>query len=147
MMDERAGGMHLAQRPSPYPGTGSRPGRMLRRANVKMSAITALGVALGPGSFTSLRVDWPLRRACAARHIPIIGIPTLDVAAAAVAFFQSVFPATVPWCRQGVAAWLLAGTGPGKPGWLADGLAEVTTADETGREICQPVIVCGENVS
>jgi tRNA threonylcarbamoyladenosine biosynthesis protein TsaB len=29
---------------------------LLRRVDIKMNAVTALGVALGPGSFTSLRV-------------------------------------------------------------------------------------------
>jgi len=33
---------------------------LLRLVGIKMNAVTALGVALGPGSFTSLRVDWRL---------------------------------------------------------------------------------------
>ena len=41
-------------------------------------------MALGPGSFTSLRVGLAFVKGLAlARHLPIIGIPTLDVVAAA----------------------------------------------------------------
>ncbi len=50
-----------------------------------MEAVTALGVALGPGSFTSLRVGLAFVKGLVlARHIPIIGISTLDIVAAAV---------------------------------------------------------------
>src|SRR5512137_702545 len=58
---------------------------LLRRVNIKMKSIAALGVALGPGSFTSLRVGLAFAKGLVlARHIPIIGIPTLDIVAAAV---------------------------------------------------------------
>ena len=53
---------------------------LLSRSGLKMDAIQALGVALGPGSFTSLRVGLAFVKGLAlARHLPIIGIPTLDV--------------------------------------------------------------------
>jgi tRNA threonylcarbamoyladenosine biosynthesis protein TsaB len=49
-----------------------------------MDDVRALGVALGPGSFTSLRVGLSLSKGLAlSRHIPLIGIPTLDIPAAA----------------------------------------------------------------
>ena len=58
---------------------------LLRRTEVKIDKITALGVALGPGSFTSLRVGLAFAKGLVlARHMPVVGIPTLDVVAAAV---------------------------------------------------------------
>jgi tRNA threonylcarbamoyladenosine biosynthesis protein TsaB len=58
---------------------------LLRRVDIKMKAVTALGVALGPGSFTSLRVGLAFVKGLVlARHIPVIGIPTLDIVAAAI---------------------------------------------------------------
>src|SRR5512143_2789157 len=55
---------------------------LLARCGATMNDVNALGVALGPGSFTSLRVGLALVKGLAlARHIPLIGIPTLDMLA------------------------------------------------------------------
>ena len=57
---------------------------LLKRAEVKVSEIEALGVAIGPGSFTSLRVGLAFVKGLAlARKLPVIGIPSLDILAAA----------------------------------------------------------------
>jgi tRNA threonylcarbamoyladenosine biosynthesis protein TsaB len=128
---------------------------LLRRVDIKMSDVTALGVALGPGSFTSLRVGLAFVKGLVlARHIPVIGIPTLDVVAAAVPF-PDPYPADrLPGSgyRRRLAAVVQAGRGrlalgwykAGESGWQADGPATVTTADELAEQIHQPVIVCGE---
>src|SRR5512144_1547629 len=56
---------------------------LLSRSGLTMDNIQALGVALGPGSFTSLRVGLSLVKGLAlARHLPLLGIPTLDIYAA-----------------------------------------------------------------
>ncbi len=45
------------------------------------SALTGLAVTLGPGSFTGLRIGLALAKGLAlAQGIPLVGIPTLDVA-------------------------------------------------------------------
>ena len=115
---------------------------LLTRSGLKMDAIQALGVALGPGSFTSLRVGLAFIKGLAlARHLPIIGVPTLDVVAAA----QVV--RNIP-----LAAVLQAGRGRLALGrykavdesWQADGEPQVTTADELADKIKKPTIVCGE---
>jgi tRNA threonylcarbamoyladenosine biosynthesis protein TsaB len=80
---------------------------LLRRCGLKMEDVRALGVALGPGSFTSLRVGLSLVKGLAlSRHLPLIGIPTLDILAAAQA--PSKLPLAVAF-KQGVAGllWLL----------------------------------------
>ncbi len=115
---------------------------LLRCVDIKADALTALGVALGPGSFTSLRVGLAFVKGLVlARHVPVIGIPTLDIVAAAV-----------PLSGQPLAAVLQAGRGrlalgwykAVESGWQADGPATVTTADELAEKIHTPVIVCGE---
>jgi tRNA threonylcarbamoyladenosine biosynthesis protein TsaB len=58
---------------------------LLRLVDIKIGAVKAIGVALGPGSFTSLRVGLAFAKGLVlARHIPVIGISTLDIVAAAV---------------------------------------------------------------
>ena len=130
---------------------------LLRRVGIKMDAVTALGVALGPGSFTSLRVGLAFVKGLVlARHIPIVGIPTLDVVAAAVPLPQA--PAASPAgpaqadYRKPLAAVVQAGRGrlamgwykAGESEWQADGPVIVTNADELAEIIHKPVIVCGE---
>ena len=52
---------------------------MLRRTNVTMDDLTALVVAIGPGSYTGLRVGLGFAKGLALVHsLPIIGISTLD---------------------------------------------------------------------
>ena len=56
---------------------------LLARCGLTMDDIRAIGVALGPGSFTSLRVGLSLVKGLAlACDLPLIGIPTLDIYAA-----------------------------------------------------------------
>jgi tRNA threonylcarbamoyladenosine biosynthesis protein TsaB len=84
-----------------------------------------------------------------ARHLPIIGIPTLDIVAAAqeVRNASTGLSADTP-----LAAVLQAGRGrlalawyeAGEAGWAAKGTATVTTADELAESIHKPTIVCGE---
>jgi tRNA threonylcarbamoyladenosine biosynthesis protein TsaB len=76
-----------------------------------------------------------------ARHIPVVGIPTLDVVAAAVPFSERRLAAVLQAGRGRLAlGWYKAG----KNGWQVDGPVTVTTADELAEKIRKPVIVCGE---
>jgi len=123
---------------------------LLRRVGIKMDAITALGVALGPGSFTSLRVGLAFVKGLVlARHIPLVGIPTLDVVAAAVPLPD---PSVPQKRRRRLAAVVQAGRGRLARGWyraenrawLPVGPVAVTTVAELAEQILEPVIVCGE---
>ena len=115
---------------------------LLKRVGVKMNAIGALGVALGPGSFTSLRVGLAFVKGLAlACHIPIAGVPTLDIVAAGVPLSDRRMAALVQAGRGRLAlGWYTAG----ETGWQVDGPVMLTTADELAEEIHKPVIVCGE---
>jgi tRNA threonylcarbamoyladenosine biosynthesis protein TsaB len=115
---------------------------LLVRAEVKIDKITALGVALGPGSFTSLRVGLAFAKGLVlARHMPVVGIPTLDVVAVAVPLSDRRLAAIVQAGRGRLAVgWYAAG----EDGWQAEGPATVTTADELAEKIHKPVLVCGE---
>ncbi|MBN2386584.1 MAG: tRNA (adenosine(37)-N6)-threonylcarbamoyltransferase complex dimerization subunit type 1 TsaB [Anaerolineales bacterium] len=115
---------------------------LLARCGLTIDSLQALGVAIGPGSFTSLRVGLALAKGLAlARHLPLVGVPTLDVVARAV-----------PLAGQRLAAVLQAGRGrlalgwyrDGEDGWQADGPVRVTTAEELAARIRRPTIICGE---
>jgi tRNA threonylcarbamoyladenosine biosynthesis protein TsaB len=123
---------------------------LLRHTGTDMKAISALGVALGPGSFTSLRVGLAFAKGLVlARHVPIIGIPTLDIVAAGIPCMDL---STGSRQRRRLAAVVQAGRGrvavgwyeAGETEWQADGPAMTTTVDELAEKIQQPVIVCGE---
>jgi tRNA threonylcarbamoyladenosine biosynthesis protein TsaB len=115
---------------------------LLTRSGLKIDAIQALGVALGPGSFTSLRVGLAFAKGLVlARHLPIIGVPTLDVVAAAQEMRHLPLAAVLQAGRGRLAlAWYEAG----ENGWKSKGPSTVTTADELAEGIRKPTIVCGE---
>ncbi|MBN2258524.1 MAG: tRNA (adenosine(37)-N6)-threonylcarbamoyltransferase complex dimerization subunit type 1 TsaB [Anaerolineaceae bacterium] len=58
---------------------------LLRQSGIKPTDLSALAVAKGPGSFTSLRIGLAFVKGLAlAQSMPVIGIPSLDIVAAAV---------------------------------------------------------------
>ncbi len=115
---------------------------MLKRTGAKMDDVQALGVAIGPGSFTALRVGLAFIKGLAlARRLPIVGIPTLDVLAAAQ-----------PASKLPLAAVLEAGRGRiavgrykfGKREWKSDGDPQVTTVDALADSVDRPTLIAGE---
>ena len=56
--------------------------RAMSDVGLSPEALSAVAVAIGPGSYTGLRVGLSLAKGLAlARRIPILGIPTLDIVA------------------------------------------------------------------
>lgn len=118
---------------------------LLTRGGFSMEEVRALGVALGPGSFTSLRVGLALVKGLAlARHLPLIGIPTLDILAAAQSSSKLPLAAVIQAGRGRLAVgWYKSS----KNGWQARGPARVVTLEALIEEIESPSIVCGELTS
>jgi tRNA threonylcarbamoyladenosine biosynthesis protein TsaB len=119
---------------------------VLQRCAVKASDIQALGVAIGPGSFTSLRIGLSMVKGMAlALRIPVVGVPTLDVLVAAQ-------PVQMEEAPGQLAAILQAGRGrlavvwyeiqDGK--WISRGEPQVTTAEELVLKLNKPTLVVGE---
>ncbi len=116
---------------------------LLKRCKVPSSSLTALGVALGPGSFTSLRIGLAFIKGFALTlHLPVIGIPTLDVVAASITP-QNGYP---------LAAILRAGRSRLAVGWYDSedeiwqprGEVEVMEFETLAGLFKQPALVCGE---
>ena len=115
---------------------------LLARCGLTMEAVQAVGVALGPGSFTSLRVGLAFVKGLAiARHIPLIGIPTLDILANAQ-----------PASKRPLAVAIQAGRGRfalgwykvSKKRWQAQGEARIVTLEALLAELQSPCFLCGE---
>lgn len=115
---------------------------LLTRSGQTMEDVHAVGVALGPGSFTSLRVGLSLAKGLAlSRHIPLIGIPTLDILA--VAQPASKLPLAI-LIQAGRGRYALGWYKNSKKGWQASDPARVVTLKALMDEIKNPSLVCGE---
>jgi tRNA threonylcarbamoyladenosine biosynthesis protein TsaB len=115
---------------------------MMMKSGVKAGQLTALAVALGPGSFTGLRISLALAKGIAyVNHVPIIGVPSLDILAAAQ-----------PLRKEPMAAVLHAGRGRLAVGWYhveagewkTTKKSETLTPLELNQRIHGPTLVCGE---
>ena len=115
---------------------------LLTRCGLTMSDIRALGVALGPGSFTSLRVGLSLVKGFAlARGLPLIGIPTLDILAAAQPLSKLPLLVAIQAGRGRLASgWYKRSKGS----WKAKGTPRIITVKTLMDEVKSPVIVCAE---
>jgi len=122
---------------------------LLARCALTMNDIKALGVALGPGSFTSLRVGLALVKGIAlSRHIPLIGIPTMDILA--YAQVPSKLPLAVA-IQAGRGRYALGWYKRSSPAdkvsrkrWQAQGESRVVTLEALMAEVQSPSVVCGE---
>jgi tRNA threonylcarbamoyladenosine biosynthesis protein TsaB len=110
-----------------------------------MQDMRSLGVALGPGSFTSLRVGLSLVKGLAlARQLSLVGVPTLDVLAAAQA--PSRLPLAVA-IQAGRGRFAVGWYKSSRSGWQSRGPARVLTLEALIDEVQGPVILCGELTS
>lgn len=116
--------------------------RMLERQRVSPSELRGIAVALGPGSFTGLRIGLGAAKGLALTlDIPLLGIPTLD----ALVYAQGR--------KQGpVCALLRAGRGRVSAAfyrrrqgqWQRQGDYRLTTLEELCAEIETQTFFCGE---
>lgn len=115
---------------------------LLQRCGQTPAQLTAIAVALGPGSFTGLRIGLALAKGMAlALHIPVIGVPSLDALAVAQPLSDLPMAAVLQAGRKRLAvAWYANLDGQ----WLAREDAKVTTVAELSASIHKPTLVVGE---
>ena len=115
---------------------------MLARSDVKVTDLTALAVAIGPGSFTGLRIGLALAKGLAlANRLPLVGVPSLDILAAAQPVRQGLMVAILRAGRGRLAVgWYQASNGA----WRLRGAPAALTAQELSESIQEPTLVCGE---
>ena len=119
---------------------------LLKRPEVKVSDIEALGVAIGPGSFTSLRVGLAFVKGLAiARKLPVVGIPSLDILATAQPIAKKLLLATL--LQAGRTRIALGWYKVVENHWKLDSEIKITTVDELAGSIDAPTLVAGEMTS
>ena len=118
---------------------------LLKRCGVTMNMVNALGVAIGPGSFTSLRVGLSLVKGIAlARNLPVMGISTLDVIAAAQPLAKHSLVAVLQAGRTRVAFGVYKNVANE---WQAEGPVRSGTLDEMLTQFEGPTLIAGELTS
>lgn len=115
---------------------------LLKRCGFAPTQLSALAVALGPGSFTSLRIGLALVKGMAlALNLPVVGIPTLDIHAYAQPLMDIPMIAILQAGRGRLAAGVYANV---MGAWLPQGEAKVTTLEDLSASIHKPTFICGE---
>jgi tRNA threonylcarbamoyladenosine biosynthesis protein TsaB len=115
---------------------------MLSQLRSDVSALTGLAVALGPGSFTGLRIGLALAKGLAlARGLPLVGIPTLDVTVYPVSRRRATLYATL---QAGRGRICLAPYRWRRGGWRRVGEMAIWTWEKLAVEAEDGAIFCGE---
>lgn len=115
---------------------------MMRDCGISAKDLSAVAVASGPGSYTGLRIGMALAKGLAlAHHLPLIGVPTLDILARGQNQREEVLVAVIRAGRGRVAAvWYKWG----RQGWQATTEPESLSWDQMLDRIEGPAFVCGE---
>lgn len=116
--------------------------RLFAQTGIAQDDLTGLAVAVGPGSFTSLRIGLAYAKGMAlALNLPLAGVPSLDVIAQAQPLDERPMIAVLHAGRRRLAyaTYQVAGDR-----WVAQGEPDVIEARELVKTIESPTLVCGE---
>lgn len=129
---------------------------LMQRAGAKMTDLRAIGVAVGPGSFTALRVGLAMAKGLAlARGLTLLGVPTLDILATGQPPSDLPLAAVLQAGRNRIAVgwYKMSSAGASSGGgseveaearWISQGTPEIMTVDALAKSIARPSIVAGE---
>jgi tRNA threonylcarbamoyladenosine biosynthesis protein TsaB len=114
----------------------------LNRAGLSTDDLDVLSVAIGPGSFTGLRIGLALIKGIAfTSQLPVIGVPTLEITTRAVPPVDQKLAAVLQAGRNRLAVgWYQVEEGH----WTQEGQVENLTLEELSARIDQPTIMTGE---
>ena len=118
--------------------------RLFSKCGMNPRDLTGLAIAIGPGSFTGLRIGLSVVKGMALfLHIPVIGIPTLDILAAAQPLQEIPLVALLKAGRGRLAAcWYDADFHSRK--WKSQEKYLVFQAEELSQLIDTPTLIYGE---
>lgn len=114
----------------------------LKRVGAEAADLSAVGVAIGPGSFTGLRIGLAFAKGLALScRIPLLGIQTLDALVAAQPVSNNWLAAVLEAGRSRLAVGLYRTDGRN---WKMTGELQNLTIDSFVEQLTKPVTVCGE---
>ena len=115
---------------------------MFEKARITSKDLEAASVAIGPGSFTGLRIGLAFVKGLAlSHHIPLVGVPTLDILAASQPTSSLSLAAVVEAGRKRMSVgWYRVEDGK----WGPTGRLENMSLEEFAEAIQEPTWVCGE---
>lgn len=115
---------------------------LLRRCSVTPADLKCIAVALGPGSFTSLRIGLAFAKGLAfSLSIPIIGISTFEYQAAAQPVSDEPLFTVIPAGRTRMAIQQFNAV---EGQWQAVDTPQVMTPEEISDRVTGPTRICGE---
>lgn len=115
---------------------------MLRNLEIEKKKLKATAVALGPGSFTSLRVGLSFAKGMSlGLGIPVIGVPTLDITANQQPLAETPLCAFLQAGRGKLAAAFYENK---RSRWNCTSEIEVYTPETLSEAITEPTILTGE---
>jgi tRNA threonylcarbamoyladenosine biosynthesis protein TsaB len=109
---------------------------------LEITALKAVAVALGPGSFTSMRIGLAVAKGLSlSLHIPVIGVPSLDITAFGQPLQEIPLFCILKVGRGRYAAQEYRSNGKT---WKTSGELQTFTAQELEERVISPTIICGE---
>ena len=116
--------------------------QLMKRSRVKPEQLSLLAVALGPGTFTGLRIGLAFIKGLSlALRQPVIGIPTFEYMAAAQPPSENPMAVILPAGRSRLAVGWFSYK---ENGWQSTSKPEVMTPEELSEKISGPTMLCGE---
>ncbi len=116
---------------------------MMGKAGIAPADLTAVAVAIGPGSYTGLRVGLALAKGLSLAHqTPLIGVSTLDVVTAAFGPMSQPLLAVAEAGRTRVCAALYRWQDD--QGWRADAPPDIWHWPDLLATLAGPLLIAGE---
>lgn len=115
---------------------------LLKKCRVEANRLAGVVVATGPGSFTGLRIGLGFAKGLAlANNLPLLGIPTMEILAAAQPVHDEPLLILLQAGRErfAVGDYLVV-----ESAWQASGDIRVMKLEEIAQSISSSVWVCGE---
>ncbi len=114
----------------------------LQKANIGIQDLKAIAVAIGPGSYTGLRIGLALAKGLALTHkLALIAVPTLDIVAAGQAVQDLPLAAVLQAGRGRLAVGMYVNK---KGAWQQKSEPTLLNIEELTDSIKKPTLIAGE---